>query len=371
MKINYKIFLISFITALLLLFAWFFFVGVNCIALKIKKQNAIKGITVTGNVKSTEDTAITTDITAKIEKITINEGDFVNKGQILAYLNREEIVGEVETSQAKLLVAQAELKRNHIDYLDAASDEKRYKELYKQGAVSKRDLEERTLKRQEIEASIDQKKQEIKAAQGEIKSTQGKLNKYIIKAPFSGYITDSFVSTGEVISSTNPLFRIIAPENIYLDADIEENEISGVQSGQKVLVIFDAYPEKIFEQKLYLISKEVNPVTGTFKARISRPDKPNLKALVGMTFDATIIIEEYSNILIIPDDFVQLEDNKAYVFKKRNLWAQKTPVEINFFNNNRVKILKGIKENDIILKKAEKGKLTDKQKIKIIEAREQ
>ncbi len=371
MSLKKKIFLIIIILLIILFIAWYLLGGTGSVALEIKRQDAIKGITVTGNVESTEDIQITAEVTARIEEILTETGNSVNKGEVLAYLRREEQIGEVTAASANIEALQEQLQRNRVQYQDALSDEKRYEDLYEEGAVSKRDLEERTLKRQELEESIDQRLQEIQAARGELKAAKSRLEDYVIKAPLSGIITDKFVSTGDIVTPQQTLFRLIVPEAIYLEAEVEENELESVEIGQKTLVIFDAYPEEIFEGRVYLISKEVNPVTGTFDARITRPQDTEYSIFVGMTFDATIIAEEYKDILIIPTDFIETEDSKTYVFKLINDFASKKQVKIEFFNNNAVRVLEGIEEGEIILRKTDTGKLRDNEKVKIIEYRKQ
>ncbi len=363
--------LIIIITAALFAGWWYFLSGANTVALQVKRQNAIKGITVTGNVESLEDVQITAEVTSRIEQMIVRTGDSVEKGQILAYLDREDLAGEVDAARARIQVLQEQLQRVRVQYQDAESDEERYKDLYDQGAVSKRDLEERTLKKLELDESIDQLQSEITAARGEFKAVKGRFDDYIIKAPISGIITDSYVSTGDIVTPQQILYRLVDPETIYLEADVEENELDAVRVGQKTLVIFDAYPDEIFVEQIYLISQEVNPVTGTFEARIYKPDTQERSILVGMTFDATIIVKEYKNILIIPADFVEIDNSDSYIYKLSNNFAVKTPVKTEFFDNNYVKVLEGAKEGEIILKKADKGKLTDNAKVKIVEYRKQ
>ena len=69
MNIKKKILLFSILIIPIFLLTWFFFGGIECTALKVKKESAIQGVTVTGNVKSTEDIKITKEATAKTEKI--------------------------------------------------------------------------------------------------------------------------------------------------------------------------------------------------------------------------------------------------------------------------------------------------------------
>jgi HlyD family secretion protein len=412
---------------------WLFFGRVEVTAMKIENHDAVKGVTVTGNVKSTQDANITAQVTARINQIYVESGEYVKKGQILATLEGEEERSGVDAAQANFNAAQAELqnlrteprlqriqiagsqvteirervnafrqdlKKQNIDLLDAKREEERYSTLYKEGAVSKRNLEEKILAKQKIQETMQGTKADIQAAEAqvaqakenlnltiegpkkeELEASQARLNVakfqlnaakqrfnyFTIKAPVSGYIAEKFVSPGDLSSPQKPLFRIVTPENIYLGTDVEENQLDQIKLGQKALIIFDAYPDKVYEGKVYLVSKQVNPATGTFEARITKPPDKNIKLLVGMTLDATIIISQLKDVMIISSNYVTKDENKTYVSKKDGLVAKKTPVKIQFFDNNRVMVIQGLKEGDIIVKSLKKSKLGNNTRIKIVE----
>jgi RND family efflux transporter MFP subunit len=430
---NKKQKIISITTAVLIILfiLWFIFDGVPVEAYKVTPQDAIKGVTVTGTVKSREDVLVTTNIIGIIEKIYIKEGDYVKKGQLIATLIRREAEGYLESAQGKVEAAYWELedllteprqqeveiakakvkhtKENieileytlgkiRLDLKDSQIDEERYKTLEEAGAVSKRELEQKTLKRMELENTIGEKQgeihqtqadlteaeetlsltvnkikiQKIKAAKGQVysaegdtKASEGNLEKYIITAPVSGIITDKILHTGDIASPTSPIVRLIVPEQIYLSMEVEENETEFIKKGQNALAVFDAFPEKVYECFVKEIVKQVNPSTGTFETKLTRP-KENINLDVGMTVDATIITGKYKKILIIPTDFITQKDNKTYVFTKFLFWARKTYIKTENFDNNRTKIIDGLKKGDIILKSIEKNKLKNNKHIKII-----
>ncbi|OGI01390.1 MAG: hypothetical protein A2Y25_02735 [Candidatus Melainabacteria bacterium GWF2_37_15] len=370
MNLKKKIFSVVIFIFIVALAIWFFTGGVPCIALEIHKQDAIKGVSVTGRVATTEDVQVTPEVTATIEKILVKTEQEVEKGQELAYLNKDEILGQLSTAEARVSVARATLARTRIEYQDALSDEKRYKKLFEIGAVSKRALEERTLRREQLKETIIQTQNEIEAAQGQLSTTREQFDNYTVRAPISGIITEKLVSTGDIVSPQQNLFRLVGPEFIFLGVDVEENELDSIKLGQDALVIFDAYPDRVFRQKVIRIAREVDFVTGTFIVRIRRPEVKDVKILVGMTLDATIILEEYKNVMIIPSDFVTQENNKTFVFKKVNYFARKTEIKTKQFDNNRVLVEKGLDEGDVILKRIGTGKLKDNTKIKVEEFRE-
>jgi len=425
-----KILSITSAVLLVLFILWFIFDGVPVEAYKVTPQDAIKGVTVSGTAKSLEDILVATDITGNIEKFYISEGDYVKKNQLIATLIRKQQEGNLISSKGRLDTAYWELedllteprkqeveiariqvdktfqqfsvlnytiKRAKIDLADAKIDEDRYTLLKEAGAVSKRELEQKTLRRKELETSIGEaqeqihvvqdelrqakenlsltiqkiKIQQIKAAEGKLKSAEGNIifaegdvENYIVTAPVSGIITDKLLHTGDIASPTSPIVRLVVPKLIYLSMDVEEKELAFLKKGQKALVVFDAYPDKVFECYVTKIEKQVNPSTGTFEVRLSQPIE-NIKINVGMTLDATIITNKYKKILVIPTDFVTQKDNKTYLFKKYLFWAKKTYIKTDNFDNNRTKIITGLKKDDIILKSVESNKLKNNKHIKI------
>ena len=426
-----KIIFITTAVLLILFILWFIFDGVPVEAYKVNRRDTLKGVTVTGIVKSTEDILVTSSIIGNIEKFYIKEGDFVKKGQLIATLIRKTELGAIESAQGKLdtsyweledlltepreqevEIAKAEvdkmfqkisvldytIKRARIDLADAKIDEERYKTLEEAGAVSKRELEQKTLKRRELENTIGEtqeqihtlndelkqakenlsltiekiKIQQIKAAEGKLKSAEGEslsaegnLENSIITAPVSGIITDRILHIGDIASPTSPIVRLIVPEQIYLSMEVEENETEFVKKGQKALAVFDAFPDKVFECSVRDIVKQVNPFTGTFETKLTRP-KEKINISVGMTVDATIITGKYKNILVVPTDFITHKNGKTYVFKKFGFWTHKVYIKTENFDNNRTKIISGLKNGDIILKSLETNKLKDNKHIKII-----
>lgn len=415
---------------LILFILWFVFDGVPVHGYKVTRQDAVKGVAVTGTVKSIEDVLVTSGIIGVIDKFYIKEGDYVKQNQLIATLVRKEQLGDLESVHGRLETAYWELqdlltepryqeverqkdvvsaakdkisglkynlKRTEIDLTDARIDEDRYKLLEKSGAVTKREREQKTLRRRELEATIGEtkqqinqagaelsqemqtlsltiqkiKEQQINAAKGKLKSamgdtiaTEGVFENYIITAPVSGIITKRLLHTGDTISPTSPIVRIVVPELIYLGMEVEENQLEFIKKGQKALAVFDAYPERVFNCSVRDIVKQVNPATGTFETKLTKP-RSNVKINVGMTVDATIITGKYKNVIVIPTEFIFQKDNKSYVFRKFGFWAVKTSVKTENFDNNRTKIISGIKSGDVILKSIEKNKLKGSEHIKI------
>lgn len=408
-------------------------------AYKAFSKDAARGVTVTGVVKSREDILLAPKISANIEKICVKEGDFVKKGQIIAVLQRKEQISLVESASGKMDSAKWQLKnllteprteevktaklqveaaqssvkalnfsmqRTKDDLQDAKIDEERFLKLQKTGAVSKKEIEQKILRRQELENALGEERERIKQAKialeqssqnlkltetkikteqleaqkgqmkvaaGELSASTAKLDDYMIKAPVSGIIIDKILHTGDIASPNAPIARLVASDMLYLSMDIEENQLGIIKKGQEAVAVFDAYPEKTFSTSVKDIVKMVNPLSGTFEGKLYIPkEEKNYPFSVGMTVDTTIILGKYKNIIVVPANFVQKDDQsgETYVFKRNgflNLFAaKKVLVKVEFFDSQNARIIDGLKNGDILLKALKDEKIKENSRVKIV-----
>ena len=434
MKFKVKKFLIpAIIIILLIVFGLIFRLGkVDAEAYKIKRENAVKGITATGTVRSNQDISLSSSVVAEIREIRFKEGDFVKKGQVLALLNNSQAEGNVTSAEGQLDTASAQLRnleteprvqnveiaraqvreirqnvealsnqleQNRIQLSDIQSEESRLRHLYEQGAVSFREYERTKNQRAQIQQTVSvstnqiqlqqarltqarqnlsltlagPKTEQIQAAQGQVitarggtQSAEGLLDNYTLRAPISGYVTQKLLDKGEIASSTSSVLRMVAPDSIYLAAEIEETQLQDIKAGQTAFSIFDAYPAKAFKSSVYEVIKDVNPISGTFIAKVRIP-YTGLPVMAGMTADITIVVREIKNIVIIPTEFIQIQNKKQYVYKKIGNKSKKTYINAIIFDNNRSQVLSGLNTNDVIVKGYNGKKLKDDKKIKIKE----
>lgn len=417
--------------ALIVLLGWFFLGIENAEGYKVKIEDAISGVTVTGTVRSDNDISLTAGVTGKISKILFKEGEFVTRGQLLALIDRNEVLGNLETAkgqydtafyqlrnletepraqQAAIARAQVnefqstvniqiqELERARVQLSDATSDARRFKVLYQEGAVSLRDYEraenarfsaQRTFSAVEnqviaAKARLNQaqenlslvlsgaKSEQIRSAQGQVRaarggieSVQGRLENYSLRAPVAGYITRKILDIGEVTTPSTPVLRLVRPDAIYIEAQVEENELNNVRNGQNVYIVFDAYPSQTYNGRINRIIREVDPITGTFIAKVYIYSTLQKPILVGMTSDLTIVIKKISNALTVPNEFVNTLNKKTFVYKLAGGRAKRQNVDVEIFDNNRSLVIRGLKKDDIILKGTGNRKITDNSRVKI------
>lgn len=199
----------------------------------IQKQESQREIVAaTGKVEGWIESEISSKIPGKISEIRVKEGDNVKKGEALIVLDKGDLI-------ARKREADAELEQTKADLV-------KFRDLYSDGVIPKRDLELAETKNKKAEAVIGQ----IDAA----------LEDTIIRAPFSGKVVKKYKEVGETAGSlTSPdyILKLADVSRIKVRAEIEEADIGKVSLGQNAIVTADAFPGAEFTGEVIKIGQSV------------------------------------------------------------------------------------------------------------------
>ena len=211
-----------------------------------------------------------------IQKRLFQEGSYVRAGQPLYQIDSSTYEANLESSRAQLASAQATLAKANADLA-------RYKPLVAADAISKQDYDAAVTAKRSAEASV-------KAAQAAIKSAGINLNRARITAPISGFIGQSKVSEGTLLSAgdttvlatirqTNPMYVNItqsATEVMKLRQQVAEGKLSGVDGAIEVGIKFDNGEVYPYKGRLLFSDPSVNETTGQITLRASVPNDKNI-----------------------------------------------------------------------------------------------
>ena len=229
-----------------------------------------------GRLESLRTAEVRAQVGGIIQKRLFQEGSYVRAGQPLYQIDSSTYQADLENSRAQLAGAQATLAKANADLA-------RYKPLVAADAISKQDYDAAVTAKRSAEASV-------KAAQAAIKSAGINLNRARITAPISGFIGQSKVSEGTLLSAgdttvlatirqTNPMYVNItqsATEVMKLRQQVAEGKLSGVDGAIEVGIKFDngeVYPHK---GRLLFSDPSVNETTGQITLRASVPNDKNI-----------------------------------------------------------------------------------------------
>ncbi len=322
---------------------------------KVTKQNISTSITATGTIEPVTKVEVGTQVSGIIDKIYVDYNSVVKKGQVIAELDKTNLVSELNSAQSNLANAQSTLTYQKANY-------SRYQNLYNKGLISANDYESAKL-------SYEQAVQQVKIQQQAVEKARTNLGYATITSPIDGVILSKEVEEGQTVASamTTPTLFNIAQDltDMRVIADIDEADIGGVVEGQRVTFTVDAFPDDVFNGNVTQVRQEATTESNvvTYEVVISAPND-DLKLKPGLTANVTIYTLEKNNVLAVPSKALRFMPSDAIlsdgetiedVEAKNKLWTREGKtfkahaVEIGTTNGTLTEIVSGISEGTEIL----------------------
>ncbi len=189
-----------------------------------------------------------------------------------------------------------------------------------------------------------EKNEIIKEGSNILKYTNGKY----LTAPYDCIITDYYVPTVGAICTSSHYINISSIEDLYMDINISESELSRVSVGQDVSIVVNYDETKEYSGTITKINETGTYKNGntTFATIASLKNDANLK--IGMSATCTVVIEKYENLLCVPIEAISIEGNERYITIKTIDGSEKRVVETGKSDANYVEIKSGISEGEIV-----------------------
>lgn len=322
---------------------------------KVEKATIGNSITATGTIEAVNEVEVGTQVSGIIENIYVDYNSTVTKGQIIAELDKTNLVSQLSSANAQLQSAQAELKYQKANYA-------RQKTLYDKGLISKDEYETAELSVAQAEATVSQRQEDVITA-------QTNLGYATITSPIDGIVLSKAVEEGQTVASsfeTPTLFTIVKDmTDMRVIANVDEADIGEVAEGQRVTYTVDAYPDDVFEGTVTQVRNEATTDNNvvTYEVVISAPNE-DLKLKPGLTANVTIYTLERENILSVPTKALRftpteetvgsldkIEDctgtHKVWTRKDRTFTAH--AVQTGITNGTRTEILSGVSEGTLVI----------------------
>lgn len=298
-----------------------------------KRAQIVQKVNGTGKIQPNTEINISADVSAKITRLEVKEGDFVQKGQLLVELDRQRYLASVQSQEANVRSAQANanLARDNRDQAERVY--KRARELVARKLVSQSELDSSQtgfqVESSRYQSAMDQVQQTI----GLLKQAQDDLSKTTIYAPISGTVSDLNKERGEIAIGSQfqeDVIMVIAQLGaMEALVNVDENDINAIKLGQKAEIQVDALlGEKITGNVSEIASSATAPAAGStvqkteFEVKIAITSN-TAKLRPGMTASADIITDTRENSLSVPiqsvtvrtPDQLKDKDGKAGKYK--------------------------------------------------------
>lgn len=201
-------------------------------------------------------------------------------------------------------------------------------------------------------ADINAQTANVKAARADVESTQARLRKTLIIAPFDGTVTRMDIKVGEIISSNSSQISLMSTNAFNIESFVPEVHIAYIQPNNKASVILDAYDaESKFNATVISIdpAETIRDGVSTYKVTLAF-DQNDSRIKSGMTGSITIVTLEKPDSIVIPQSAVVKHDNQNFVYKISEGETTEVAVEVGSSTSlGQLEILSGINEGDEIL----------------------
>jgi len=267
----------------------------------------------TAVLESIYDADVITRVTGIIEQLLIDEGDYVEKGQLLA---------QIDSRRYQLKLAQANAKLSGINQELARAMKMHNKQLISADRVDKLTYEQQAAKASRDLAALDLKDSHI-------------------TAPISGFIAKKMVKQGHFTQGYQKLVYIVNQEKLQAVVHLPEHQLANVKLGQAATLSFSARPQQEFSAIIRSISPIINTKSGTFKVILSL-DNSAAVLKPGMFAQIALVFATHHDALCVPTDAIISRDGQQYIFIVKDNKAQEIEIETGFIQAQLTEITAAI-----------------------------
>ena len=299
---------------------------------KVTKSDIQTSVTATGTIEPVTSVTVGTQVSGIVAHLYVDYNSEVRKGQVIAELDKTNLISELNSAKANLASQQSNLNYQKSNFT-------RYQTLYDKGLVSANDYENARLAYQQAQQQVNSSKESVQKA-------QTNLGYATITSPIDGIVLSKSVEEGQTVAAsfnTPELFTIAQDlTNMQVIADIDEADIGDVKVGQRVSFTVDAFPDDTFQGAVKQVRQQPTTESNvvTYEVVISAPNA-DLKLKPGLTANVTIFTLEHNDVLTVSNKALRFTPNEALLNKEQTIQDIKADkklwtLEGNVFKAHRV-----------------------------------
>jgi len=274
----------------------------------------------TANLVAENEVRVLAEAEGRVATLKVDEGDFVERGQILAGLVRDE--AEIAVTKARFREENARRARD------------RAAELAAQDLLSREELDKALI--------------EHEVAQQELADAEWKLSRTTIRAPFSGRVSERMIQLGQHVRWGDQLFQITDFNPLIARIYLAERDVLGLEETRRVRISLNAADDVQFDGRIRRISPIVDPETGTIKLTVEAIDPPP-EVRPGSFVTIDIIRDTHEQVVLLPRDSVIRELQSSHIFVAEDEVAEKRQVTLGLEENDWVEVLSGVEVGEQVI----------------------
>ncbi|MBU2940427.1 efflux RND transporter periplasmic adaptor subunit [Lacinutrix sp. C3R15] len=328
----------------------------NSPAISVKTNQVVANdnspfLSVSGKIQATNSADLSTRMMGYVNKVHVNVGDKVRKGQILVSINNSDL-------QAKRAQVNASITEATAAFNNAQKDYNRFKSLFADNSASQKEMDDMT-------ANFNMAKARLEGAKQMKNEINAQFTYSNITAPFSGTITSKNVEAGNMANPGMPLISMETPGSFEVIARIPETEISAIKNGVSVDVLVKSINQTL-KGKVVEVSTSAKNTGGQYLVKIAL-NKTDANILSGMFTTVQFPVERKakSTMVLIPNDAIITNGQLSGVYTvSQSNTAMLRWLRLGRTFGEQVEVLSGLNADEAYIVSAE-GKLYNGAKITI------
>jgi RND family efflux transporter MFP subunit len=289
--------------------------AIEVTAVQPRRGSAAEVVYATGAVEPLRWSKVVSLQRKRVTDLCLCEGDTVKKGDPLARLDDTE-----ERAQLREMEATRAQRQRDFERLTA---------LLERNAAT--------------QTAVDQARTVLTEIDARIMAQKDRIDELVLRAPMDGVVLRRDGEIGEIAGQSDVLFWVGQPKPLQITADVNEEDILKVQSGQRALLRNEGLGGATVEARVNDITPKGDPATKTFRVHLSLPDDTPLR--IGMSVEANIVVREKTNVILIPADAI----SEGHVFRFDDGRARRVAVTTGIRGGRMVEVVSGVNEGDTII----------------------
>jgi len=309
----------------------------------------------TGEVSALDAVDVVPEVSGRLERLRlpdgalIEEGVKVQKGEVVAVIERDRYEAAVKSAEAAVAVARASYERAKVNLADARREKDRWTGLLEGGAGTDQQLDRAVTAFERTQAELNLAQAQIKQAEAALEQMNVNLDEATIEAPFSGVVSRKYVDEGAYVGPATPLFKLVDIHQVEITGGVTDRHYPKLRVGEtRAELEVDAYPGEKFTGCLSRVRPELDRVTRTVAVTICVPNEDG-RLKPGMYARIKLVLEERNHVPLVPDEALISFQGETRVYVVNQGKAHTREVRIGLEEGNLNEVLDGLQPGEKVV----------------------
>jgi RND family efflux transporter MFP subunit len=307
----------------------------------VQETTLATGPIISGSLTAVREAQVRAETSGPVREIRAEAGQRVASGAVLAKLDDTAL-------HDAFLSARAAQRSAEVTLDDARRDLERDNRLHQAGAVSERDLERSKTRVSNAEAAMAD-------ARARLVSAQEQLEKTTVRAPFAGVVSEREISAGDVVQSGTPLYTVVDPSRMQLEATVPADQLQSLKVGSPVEFTVSGFGTRRFQGRIDRINPSVDPATRQVRIYVTIPNRD--QGLVAGLFAEGRVESQRRQVPAIPLVALDPKGSSNEVLRLQSARVRRARVELGIRDlaSEMVEVVRGLSVGDTVLLGSSQG----------------